>query len=70
MDKAQNRGKFSEMGPEWSPGPEKKALSFQPCLAVDCARSRGQEGPPCNGQFRPKLAIRAAGGGLNFSTAQ
>ena len=41
-----NRGKLSEMGPEWSPGPEKKALSFQPCLAVDCARSRGQEGPP------------------------
>ena len=46
MDKAQNRGKLSEMGPEWSPGPEKKAPSFQPCLAVDCARSRGQEGPP------------------------
>ncbi len=46
MDKAPNRGKLSEMGPEWSPGPEKKALSFQPCLAVDCARTRGQEGPP------------------------
>ena len=27
-------------------------------------------GEAARGQFRPKLAIRAAGGGLNFSTAQ
>ena len=46
MDKAQNRGKLSEMDPEWSPGAVKEAPSFQLCLDFDCARSRGQEGPP------------------------
>ena len=46
MDKAQNRGKLSEMGPEWSPGPENRGLSIQPCLEIVCAQSWGQEGPP------------------------
>ena len=31
-------GKWSEMGPEWSPGAVKEAPSFQPYLDFDCAR--------------------------------
>ena len=46
IDRAPNRGKLSQMDPEWSPGAVKKAPNFQPCLDFDCARSRGQEGPP------------------------
>ena len=66
MDKAQNRGKLSEMGSEWSPEAVKEAPSIQPCLESVCDRSRGPK-PPQNGPKPRNRPVRAAALGFDSS---
>ena len=69
MDKAQKSGKVVGNGPRMVA----RGCQGSPEVPVDLKRglqTAPGPGEAARGQFRPKLAIRAAGGGLNFSTAQ
>ena len=70
-----DNGQGPKLGKVIGNGPRMVARGCQgsPEVLVDLKRGLQKApgpGEAARGQFRPKLTIQAAGGGLNFSTAQ